>query len=245
MQHWDGLTFGRRHAETYDELTDRPDTATTVACLERLADGGPVLELAIGTGRVGLPLAARGLRVDGVEISPEMVAQLRAKPGGSELAVTVGDMADVPVSGSYRLVYLVYNTLFNLVTQDAQVRCFQRVAEHLLDGGRFVIEAFVPSYLVRRRDHQYVDAQEITVDEVCLDVGRHDPIAQRLDESHVRITEQGIRLYPVVTRYAWPAELDLMGRLAGLELVQRWAGWSGEAFTADSPSHVSVYRRPT
>jgi SAM-dependent methyltransferase len=243
MEHWDSLTFGRRHAADYDDQTRRSDTPATVEALERLADGGPVLELAIGTGRVALPLAARGLRVDGVDISPEMVAQLRAKPGGDELAVTIGDMADVPVTGEYRLVYIVFNTLFNLVTQDAQVRCFQNVATHLTDGGCFVIEAFVPSSLVRLRDHQYVDAEVVTVDEVRLDVGRHDAIAQRLDESHVRITEHGIRLYPVVTRYAWPAELDLMARIAGLRLEQRWAGWSDEPFTADSQNHVSVYRR--
>jgi SAM-dependent methyltransferase len=245
MEHWDGLTFGQRNAADYDEHTTRSDTPLTVDALARLADGGPVLELAVGTGRIALPLAARGLRVDGVEISPEMVAQLRAKPGGDELTVTIGDMADVPVDGEYRLVYVVYNTLFNLVTQDAQVRCFQNVAAHLTNGGRFVIEAFVPSYLVRLRDHQYVDAEAISTDEIRLDVGRHDPIAQRLDESHVRITERGIRLYPVVTRYAWPAELDLMARLAGLRLEQRWAGWSGEPFTADSSSHVSVYLRPS
>jgi SAM-dependent methyltransferase len=243
MEHWDGLTFGQRHADTYDEHTDRPDTPLTVAVLDRLAEGGPVLELAVGTGRVALPLAARGLRVDGVEISPEMVARLRAKPGGDELAVTIGNMADVRVAGEYRLVYVVYNTLFNLVTQDAQVRCFENVAAHLVDGGRFVVEAFVPSFLARLRDHQYVDAETVSVSEVRLDVGRHDPIAQRLDESHVHITDRGIRLYPVVTRYAWPAELDLMARLAGLRLEERWAGWSGEPFTADSPSHVSVYRR--
>ena len=156
MDHWDGRSFGQRNAADYDEQTTRSDTPVTVEALARLADGGPVLDLAIGTGRVALPLAARGLHVEGVEISPEMVAQLRAKPGGAELAVTIGDMADVPVDGQYRLVYVVYNTLFNLVTQDAQVRCFQNVAAHLTGGGRFVIEAFVPSSLVRLRDHEYV-----------------------------------------------------------------------------------------
>jgi SAM-dependent methyltransferase len=235
-------SFGADSAEVYDD-TPRGDEDETVAFLARHARGGPCLELAVGTGRIALPLAATGLRVDGIDLSPEMVAKLRAKPGGDALAVTMGDFADVPVSGTYPLVYLVFNTIYNLLTQDDQVRCFANVAAHLSDGGVFVVEAFVPSYLHRLRDGQYVDAESIAVDQVRLDVGRHDPVEQLLVESHLAFTRDGVRLYPIVCRYIWPSELDLMARLAGLRLVERWGGWLGEPYTAASTRHVSVYGR--
>lgn len=244
MQHYEPMTsFGEDAAETYDEVNRHKDTPATVAFLERLADGGPALELAIGTGRVALPLAARGIRVDGIDLSPAMVAKLRAKPGGDQIAVTMGNFADVPVQDAYRLIYVVFNTLFNLLTQDDQVRCFENVAAHLTEDGSFVVEAFVPTFLTRLRDDQYVDAEAIEVDEVRLDVGRHDPVTQRLDESHVVLSRDGVRVYPIVTRYAWPSELDLMARIAGLCLKDRWAGWNREPFTATSGTHVSIYGR--
>ncbi len=242
MEHFTSRTFGERFAEMYDRLTERADTPATVAFLDQLAGGGRALELAVGTGRIALPLAARGVHVDGVEISSEMVAKLRAKPGGDTIAVTMGDFADMPVSGTYRLVYVVFNTLFNLVTQDDQVRCFQNVAAHLADDGSFVVEAFVPDP-THFRDGQYVDAEAVGVDEVWLDVCRHDAATQRLDEVHVSLSAQGVRLYPVVTRYAWPSEIDLMARIAGLRLKERWSGWEREPFTSASLTHVSVYRR--
>lgn len=244
MEGYEPITsFGEEVAEIYDDVSPRADTPATVAFLEQLAGGGPALELAIGTGRVALPLAARGVRVDGVDISREMVAKLRAKPGGDQISVTIGNFADVPVKGSYRLVFVVFNTLFNLLTQEEQVRCFENVAAHLTEDGSFVVEAFVPSFLIRLRDDQYVDAEAVGVDEVRLDVGRHDPVAQRLDESHVFLTREGVRLYPIVTRYAWPSELDLMARIAGLRLKERWGGWNREPFTSTSTAHVSVYTR--
>ena len=236
------ISFGEEVAAIYDQ-TPRGDEDETITFLERLAGGGPALELAIGTGRIGLPLAARGVRVEGIDLSPAMVARLRAKPGGEQIPVTIGDFADVAVPGRYRLIYVVFNTLFNLLTQDDQVRCFQNVAAHLTDDGAFVVEAFVPTFLTRLRDDQYVDAEAITVDEVRLDVGRHDPVRQLLDESHVVLTRDGVRLYPIVTRYAWPSELDLMARIAGLRLAHRWGGWGQEPFTAASTRHVSVYTR--
>jgi hypothetical protein len=236
------LSFGAEAAAAYDD-EPRGDEAETVAFLERMARGGPALELAIGTGRIALPLAARGIRVDGIDLSPAMVARLRDKPGGGRLAVTIGDFADVPVEGEYRLIYVVFNTLFNLLTQDEQVRCFANVAAHLTDDGTFVVEAFVPAYLYRLRDDQYVDAEKIEVGEVRFDVGRHDPVTQILDESHVQLTRDGVRLFPIVTRYAWPSELDLMARLAGLRMLDRWGGWENEPFTRDSRRHVSVYGR--
>jgi SAM-dependent methyltransferase len=235
-------SFGADTAAVYDDHP-RGDEAAAVAFLERLARGGPALELAVGTGRIALPLAARGLRVDGIDQSAAMVARLRAKPGGDGVAVTMGDFADVPVDGRYPLVYLVFNTLFNLLTQDDQVRCFANVAAHLTDGGTFVVEASVPTYLYGLRERQHVDAEAVGLAEVTLDVGRHDPVRQLHDETHVVLTPEGIRFYPIVTRYAWPSELDLMARLAGLRRTGRWGGWDGEPFTADSRLHVSVYER--
>ena len=243
MKGFDPLAaFGPAVAARYDD-EPRGDEEETVACLARLAGNGPALELAIGTGRVALPLAATGVHVDGIEVSRAMVDRLRAKPGGDVLDVTIGDFADVPVEGRYPLVYLVFNTLFNLLTQDEQVRCFANVAEHLSDDGVFLVEAFVPTWLHRLRDDQYVDAERIEADRVTLDVGRHDPVAQILDESHVTFADGAVRVSPIVCRYAWPAELDLMARLAGLRLLSRYGGWCGEPFTATSRQHVSVWGR--
>ena len=236
------LSFGEEVASTYDD-NPRGDEAAAVAFLEHAARGGPALELAIGTGRIALPLAARGIRVDGIDLSPAMVARLRAKEGGDRIAVTIGDFADVAVEGTYRLIDVVFNTFFNLLTQDDQVRCFENAAAHLADDGVFVVEAFVPAFLTRLRDNQYVDAEAIGVNEVQLDVARHDLVAQRLEESHVTLSAEGIRVNPIVSRYAWPSELDLMARIAGLRLRKRWGGWSGEPFVAESKLHVSVYGR--
>jgi SAM-dependent methyltransferase len=221
----------------------RGDEAAAVAFLAGLAGPGPALELGIGTGRIALPLAARGIRVDGIDLSAAMVDQLRAKPGGDELSVTIGDLVDVAVPGTYRLIYVVFNTLFNVLTQEAQVRCFENVAAHLADDGSFVIEAFVPTFLHQLHNHQYVDAEAIDVDEVRLDVLRHDPATQTIEESHVSLSQAGVRLNPVVQRYAWPSELDLMARIAGLRLKGRWGGWEREPFDATSGVHVSVYGR--
>jgi SAM-dependent methyltransferase len=235
-------SFGEDVAARYDNDL-RGDEAETVACLERLARGGPVLELAIGTGRIGLPLARCGIRVDGIEQSAAMVARLREKPDGDAVAVTMGDMADVDVSGSYRLIYVVYNTLHNLLTQDDQVRCVENVARHLTEDGVFLVEALVPTALYRLRHGQYVDAEAIDVDTVTLDVGRFDPVTQLLDESHVTLSGAGVRITPIVTRQIWPSELDLMARIAGLRLHHRWSGWNSEPFDEHSLRHVSVYGR--
>jgi SAM-dependent methyltransferase len=236
------MSFGKDVAQR-DREVRRGDEDAAVAFLEQLAGPGPVLELGIGTGRIALSLAARGVRVDGVDISPAMVDQLRARPGGDQLPVTIGDFADVPVPGSYRLIFVVWNTLFNLLTQEDQVRCFQNVAAHLTDDGSFVVEAYVPSFLYRLRNDQYVEAEAIEVEEVRLDVLRHDAATQMLEESHVSLSPEGVRLNPVVQRYAWPSELDLMARIAGLRLKGRSGGWNGEPFHSSSSVHVSVYGR--
>jgi SAM-dependent methyltransferase len=243
------MSFSEEVAESYDDAQrfsktpSRSDKHAAVAFLETLAGGGPALELAIGTGWIALPLAARGIRVDGIDFSPAMVRRLRAKPGGEQISVTIGDFADVPVPGTYRLIFVVANTLFNLLTQDDQVRCFENVAAHLTDDGAFLIEAFRPDFLYRLREHQYVDAEAIEVDQVRLDVARHDPMTQLLEESHVLLSGEGVRLNPIITRYAWPSELDLMARIAGLRLKERWAGWNREPLTSTSRNLVSVYRR--
>lgn len=226
-----------------DRDLQRGDEAAAVAFLEQLAGPGPALELGIGTGRIALPLAARGIRVDGIDLSPAMVDQLRTKPGGDQLSVTIGDFADVPVPGTYRLIFVVFNTMFNLLTQEDQVRCFENVASHLTSDGSFVIEAYVPTFLYQLRNAQYVDAEAIQVDEVRLDVLRHDAATQMIEESHISLSSTGVRLNPVVQRYAWPSELDLMARIAGLRLKGRWGGWNREPFNSTSNTHVSVYGR--
>ncbi len=237
-----GMSFDEGAARTYDDSL-RGDEDAAVEFLASLAQSGSALELAIGTGRIALPLAGRGLRVDGIDISQPMVDQLRSKPGGDQLAVTIGDFADVPVSGEYGLIYVVFNTFFNLLTQDDQVRCFENVAAHLTEDGVFVIEAYVPAFLVRLRNDQYVDAEAVEVDEVRLDVLRHDLATQRIDESHVSLSASGVSLNPVVQRYAWPSELDLMARIAGLRLKERWGSWGRDPFTSASGNCVSVYGR--
>ena len=235
------MSFGEEVAELFgDDL--RGDELATVAFLAELAGDGPALELAIGTGRIALPLAARGVRVDGVDFSPAMVARLRAKPGGDQISITIGDFADVPVPGTFRLIYVVYNTLFNLLTQEDQVRCFENVATHLTDDGSFVVEAQSPGFFYRLRNDQHVDAEAIEVDEVRLDVLRHDPVTQHIDESHVLLSHEGLRLFPVAQRYSWPSELDLMARIAGLRLKERWGGWDREPYTSNG-NVVSVYGR--
>jgi len=236
------MSFDEDTARVYDDV-QRGDEKAAVAFLEQQARGGPALELAIGTGRIELPLAARGICVAGIDFSPPMVARLRAKPGGDQIAVTMGNFADVSVPGRYRLIYIVFNTLYNLLTQDEQVRCFENAAAHLTDDGLFVVEGMVPADLYRLRNNQYVDLEAVAVDNVRLDVAQHDPVNQLLVETHVTLSGAGLRLNPIVTRYVWPAELDLMARIAGLSLMERWGGWGREPFTAASGNCVSVYER--
>lgn len=241
MRDFDPATsFGPRVAAKYDEVL-RGDEAETIDFLAKLANGGRVLELAIGTGRIGLPLAQRGLSVSGIELSDAMVAQLRRKPGGSDIPVTMGDYAEVGVDGSFHLIFVVFNTIYNLLTQDDQVRCFVNVAKHLEPDGVFAIEAGMPTDYLCTRNMQYVDAERVELDAVTLDVARFDVVTQLLDENHVRISESGITLAPIVTRYIWPSEMDLMARIAGLRLHNRYGGWLGERFDGASTRHVSVY----
>lgn len=234
----------REVAQVYDRRLTRGDEPATVAFLEEWARGGPALELAIGTGRIGLPLAARGIAVDGIDNSPAMVEQLRAKPGGDEISVTIGDFADVDVPGAYRLIFLVANTLPNLMTQENQVRCFENVAAHLSDDGVFVVEVYITGWFYQLQNDQYVQCEALDVGYVALDIGRHDPTTQTEEECHVILTRDRVRLFPIVTRYVWPSEMDLMARIAGLSLKERWGGWKREPFTSNPRGNcISVYGR--
>ena len=244
MKEYDASTYGDRIADVYDDLHAHMDPSDAVEALARLAGPGPALELAIGTGRVALPLAARGVEVHGIDASDAMVAKLRAKPGGDAIAVTIGDFADVPVAGRFSLIFVAFNTFFGLLTQEDQVRCFRNAAERLADDGVFVIEAFVPD--VARFDRgQRVSAIRVEVDRVQLDAAKFDPVTQTVESQHVFLGTDGVRLNPVSIRFAYPPELDLMAQLAGLRLRERWSGWKREAFTSESGQHVSVYERET
>jgi SAM-dependent methyltransferase len=237
-------TYGDRIADIYDELYDALfDNEGAVEFLAELATEKRALELGIGTGRVAIPLSARGVEVHGIDASQAMVDKLRAKPGGKDLPVYMGDFAEVDAPGDFDLIYIPFNTLFGLLSQEDQVRCFRNAAAHLTAGGAFVIEAFVPD-LTRFDQHQRVSVESIQDDEVQLEVTQHDPVKQSSRSYALFLSERGTRMYPVRIRYAWPSELDLMARLAGLELRDRFGSWRKEPFTSDSKGHISVYARP-
>lgn len=237
-------SFGLDASKRYDAEDTRGDEEETVGFLARLAGGRDALELAVGTGRIALPLMGAGVRVDGIELSAHMVDRMREKPGGNEVEVTLGDMSRATTGRTYGLVYLVYNTIGNLLTQDDQTRCFENAARHLADDGVFVLECRVPT-APSRPGHQFVDAEHVAADQVVLDVCRYNPVTQVLAENHVRIGAEGIVLSPISLRLAHPPEFDLMARIAGLRLRERWGGWNGEPYTATSWRHVSVYERTT
>jgi SAM-dependent methyltransferase len=238
--------FGGEVAARYDERVAPMATAAvlgpTVDVLAELAGDGAALELAIGTGRVALPLAARGVRVAGIDLSPAMVEQLRAKPGGSDLDVVVGDIADARVDGSFRLVYLVYNTIGNVETQDRQVACFENAAAHLVPGGHFVVEVAVPDL---RRLVPGHDAVVCAHAPGYVGYDRYDDlVAQHAVSHHFLADGSGVHEVTTPFRFVWPSELDLMARIAGLRLRHRWADWDRSPFTGDSPAHVSVWEKP-
>ena len=239
----DGL-FNERVAATYDERS--ADMATpevlnpTVDVLVDLANGGRALEFAIGTGRVALPLSERGIDVAGIELSSAMVRQLRTKPGGETLDVVIGDMTTAQAGRDFSLVYLVYNTIHNLVTQDLQVACFQNASAHLRPGGHFLIEVLVPP-LQRLPEGERFQPFDITDDHWGID--EFDVVTQEAVSHHVRDNDGRFERFSLPYRYVWPSELDLMARLAGMSLAHRWADWDRSPFTADSQKHVSVWRK--
>jgi SAM-dependent methyltransferase len=239
--------FDGETAASYDDESD-PMFApalldATSGFLAGLAGSGRALELAVGTGRVALPLAARGVPVSGIELSPDMLARLRAKPGGAAIDAVEGDLTTARVPGEFSLVYLVYNTITNLLTQDAQVAAFENAARHLASGGRFVIEVYVPILrLLAPGERFHVFADEPTYhayDEYA------DAASQRQWSHHVQLREDGTyRRVSMPFRYVWPAELDLMARIAGLRLTDRWQDWARTPFTETSTAHVSVWEKP-
>ena len=233
-------SFGSDIAARYDEHL-RGDEEAAVEFLWKLADHRRALEFAIGTGRIALPLAARGIAVDGIELSPHMVERLRAKPGGDRIEIVAGDMSLVSTGRRYGLVYLVFNTIFNLLTADDQIRCFANAARHLADDGRFVVEAALPHTWIPSGQPDYVHAERVDLDAVVLDVARYDPVTQLLEENHVRISPEGITMTPIVCRLITPSEMDLMARMAGLRLVERFANWQRTPFDAQSTAHISLY----
>jgi SAM-dependent methyltransferase len=211
-----------------------------VDVLADLAGDGAALEFGIGTGRIALPLAERGVRVDGIELSPAMAAQLSAKPGGEQIAVTIGDFATTRIDGQFRLVYLVYNTIANLTTQDEQVACFCNAAAHLLPGGFFVIELEMPQ-LQRLPPGETLRPFMVTPERLGFD--EYDVATQGLVSTHYSFADGKYHCFSQPFRYVWPAELDLMARIAGLTLRDRWADWDRAPFTSDSHKHVSGYVR--
>jgi ubiquinone/menaquinone biosynthesis C-methylase UbiE len=240
------ITWGPDVAETYDAsspgLFDAVALEPTIDLLVELAAGGPALEFAVGTGRVALPLSARGVSVTGIELSPHMAEQLRAKPGADRVPVTVGDMTTTRLPGTFRLVYLVWNTIMNVTTQEEQVAVFANAAAHLEPGGRFLVEVEVPQpHRLPHGDLGSVFAMDD--DHVGIDT-YDDPVGQILSSHHWTQVDGRFVHHSAPYRYVWPSELDLMGRVAGLRPAQRWAGWRKEPFTAQSTNQVTVFEKP-
>ena len=239
MKPYTAESYGEHVADVYDEWYQDCEAAA-IDALAELAGDRRALELGVGTGRIALPLAARGVRVCGIDAAPSMVARLRTKPAGDKVEISMGDFADVEVSGKFALIYIVFNTFFALLTQEAQVRCFRNVAAHLAPGGCFLIEAFVPD--LRRFDGDQTNrATKVTTEHVEMDISRHEQAEQHVVGQKLVITDGRVRLYPIQIRYAWPSELDLMAQLAGLRLRERWEDWQRAPFTSQSGKHISIY----
>ncbi|HET9851764.1 MAG TPA: class I SAM-dependent methyltransferase [Candidatus Limnocylindrales bacterium] len=238
--------FGERVAATYDDdpepMIDGTPVDDATAVLQELARGGRALELAIGTGRIGLPLAARGVGVAGIELSSAMLAKLRAKPGGEAIEAAVGDMTSARIAGPFSLVYLVFNTIENVTTQAGQVAVFRNAAAHLAPGGRFLIECNIPGL---RRLPEGETAVVFDANERHFGVDTYDVAIQSLTSHHFTKRDDGTWEYGAGPfRYVWPAELDLMAELAGLRLRERWSGWDRRPFSHDSRHHVSIWEKP-
>jgi SAM-dependent methyltransferase len=237
--------FGERVAARYDdscsEMFESSVVGPAVEVLAGLAGGGRALELGIGTGRIALPLASRGVAVHGVDLSHAMVARLLAKPGGQAIGVTIGDFATASAVGTFRVAYLVFNTIMNLTTQAAQVACFRNVAAHLEPGGCFVIEVMMPD-LRRLPAGQNAVAFHVSPTRWAFDV--YDIATQTMSSNYVKVIDGRGEYRSIPFRYVWPAELDLMAELAGLRLRERWDGWTREPFTSESRQHVSIWEKP-
>jgi len=237
--------FDERVAARYDEsaaeIFDPAVVDPVVELLVELAGSGRALELGIGTGRIALPLAQRGVAVHGIELSKAMVARLRAKPGGADIGVTIGDFATTTADGTFSVAYLVFNTISNLTTQAAQVACFRNVAAHLEPGGCFLIEVVVPDL---QRLPPGGTVLPLYVRKTRWGFDEYDVASQGLTSHHFEVVDGRVERVSIPFRYAWPSELDLMAELAGLRLRGRWSGWKREPFTSDSRKHVSVWEKP-
>ena len=241
--HEDGY-FDERVAARYDEsaevMFDAGAVEPVVDFLAALAGSGRALELGVGTGRIALPLAQRGVPVHGIELSKAMAARLRAKPGGEDVGVTIGDFATTTVDGTFSVAYLVWNTIMNLTTQAAQVACFRNVAAHLEPGGCFVIEVGVPQL---QRLPPGETARVFHVSETRWGIDEYDVARQGLTSHHFELVDGRLERSSIPFRYVWPSELDLMAELAGMRLRERWSGWKREPFTSESRQHVSVWEK--
>jgi SAM-dependent methyltransferase len=237
--------FGERVAARYDEssaeMFDPAVVEPVVDLLAGLAGSGRALELGIGTGRIALPLAQRGVPVHGIELSKAMAARLREKPGGEHIGVTIGDFATTTVDGTFAVAYLVFNTIMNLTTQAEQVACFRNVAAHLEPGGCFVIEVGVPEL---RRLPPGETIRAFDVSETHWGIDEFEVATQGLTSHHITIVDGNLERVSIPFRYVWPAELDLMAQMAGMTLRERWRGWKHEPFTSESRKHVSVWEKP-
>lgn len=246
MEGYTDETYGRLWAPFYDSIYEGVDERLIRLLASYAGNPARALELAVGSGRVALPLQAAGVEMTGVDISPEMIDLLRAKPGGEGVQVVQGDFAEVPVDASFPLIYLVFNTLFMLTEQERQITCFINVASHLEPGGHFIVQGFVPDLGRFDRYGSYVGVSSISQHNVhAVEMSLHDAVLQRVTSHLVRRDTDGQEVVlPVVLRYVWPAEMDLMGRIAGLDLVARWNWYDRSPFTDSSDQHVSVYRKP-
>jgi SAM-dependent methyltransferase len=230
-----------RYDESEAEMFDPAVVEPVVDFLVELAGSGRALELGIGTGRIALPLARRGVDVHGIELSQAMVARLRAKPGGEDIDVTIGDFATTTVDGTFALAYLVFNTIENLTSQAAQVACFQNVAAHLEPGGCFVIEVGIPEL---RRLPPGEKMRVFHAGPTHWGIDEYDVANQGLTSHHFELVDGRFERLSIPFRYTWPAELDLMAQLGGMRLRERWSGWKREPFTSESRKHVSVWEKP-
>ena len=243
MREYELSTFG-------DSLTDGDSLPCTAPSdegeasefLARFAEGGAALELGVGYGRVAVPLAERGVRVVGIETSRSMADLLRRHDAGGQVEIVLGNFADVPVGEQFELIYCVFNTFFCLLSQDEQVRCFVNVADRLKPGGVFVLQTYVPDP-AHVAQSQFIKTTQVEVGGVGLLASTHDRANQVISQQQIVVTGEGTKLYPAMFRYVWPSELDLMARIAGLSLAERWAGWSREPYTAAVGDYVSVFRR--
>jgi SAM-dependent methyltransferase len=231
--------YGSSIAPFYDKWYPAADE-DSIQFLAQLASRGRALELGIGTGRLAIPLKTRGIDIHGIDVSSPMVERLHAKEGGNNIPVTIGDFSELTVDGRFDLVFIVFNSFFCLPTQELQLKCLRKVADHLIGGGRFVIEAFVPD-MTRFVGGQSTRTTSINNDEVRIDVSLHDAAKQQIVSQHVILAENGIKMIPVTIRYVWPSELDMMARIAGLKLQNRWEDWKRTPFKATSSRHISLY----